>query len=223
MKTQAGWVGVVMLGISAMSGHAQSLNDTVYLGAGLGQASANELCNFDVGDGESKKCDKTGLAKTVFLGYRFNQYAAFEFDYHTIDAQASTISNVDDTGTGSKIKRDVTFKGVGLNIVGSYPVNERFSLLGLAGWSRNSVEDRVKSYEYTSGDVVASSREVDKKTSNGPLLAIGGMTQWRDAEFRLLYKDYLDVDSGMTNGDGKKLEPDIKIIELEAALHFSAL
>src|SRR5688572_17476775 len=102
----------------------------LYLGAALGEAKHNDIC-----EGANLSCDDKDAAWKIFGGYQFNRYIAAEFAY----------ANLGKTSAGANVGGIIvnpTFEVTAFELVavGMLPVFDRLSLYGKAGLYRAETE-----------------------------------------------------------------------------------
>ena len=154
-KLAALWVASALtLGIAVTPiAHAEG----GYAGVGFGQSSVDVICDLDI------RCnaDDTDTALKIFGGYQFNPNFAIEIGYY--DLGEATVTGTD-SFFGSVTEK---FKASGINfaVVGSFPVGERFTLMGKAGFFRWDLDARVNT-SIGSGSL--------SDTGFGPMFGVGG-------------------------------------------------
>ena len=94
-----------------------------YIGAGVGHSDQKDSC-----DGIAGSCDDTDTAWKLFVGYKFNPYISAEGGY--IDFGES---DADDVILGIPVSAEAEVDGFFLAGIGSWPINERFSVFGKLG------------------------------------------------------------------------------------------
>lgn len=212
----------------SMPGFAQNAGGTVYVGGGVGFGSETRFCDLDddideeaIADGiqSSTKCDETGLATKAFLGYRHNQYFAFEFAYS--DVLGSEISNrtIETNGDIDLFDTEFSLERYGVDFIGFYPLNERFSALGKIGVSKNKFIFDATNTLISDGERESES-DTYEEDGKGLLVGIGATFNIADVELRAIYERFWHVDTGIVLDSGKKLETDFSVLGLEAMMHF---
>jgi OOP family OmpA-OmpF porin len=102
-----------------------------YAGVSLGQSSASDACNGVSGPGVS--CEDTDTAFKIFGGYQINRNFGVELGY-------TDLGKVEASGGGVTASIETTaFELVG---VGSYPINNQFSIYGKLGLYRADSKGR---------------------------------------------------------------------------------
>jgi len=115
-----------LLALVAVSTPALSQDTGWYAGLGIGQSKAKDACTDIVGPVIS--CDDTDTAWKIFGGYQFNANFGAELGYTDLGEVSATFA-----GFGS-----ATFKSKGIELlgVGTYPINQQFSVFGKLGFFR---------------------------------------------------------------------------------------
>jgi OmpA-OmpF porin, OOP family len=121
-------------GLAATSAHAQ-----FYFGASAGQSKAglnggdisSQLLDLGFSSPSVSLSDKT-TSYGLKLGYQFGQYVGVEGNYTDL-GKFSYQANVTPAGS---LNAELKAKGYGLDLVGSLPIFDKFSLLGRAGVQR---------------------------------------------------------------------------------------
>ncbi len=102
-----------------------------YAGLSIGQSSASDACNGVSGPGVS--CDDKDTAFKIFGGYQINRNFGVELGY-------ADLGEVSASGGGVTASIETTaFELVG---VGSYPINNQFSVYGKLGFYRADSKGR---------------------------------------------------------------------------------
>ena len=99
-----------------------------YIGANVGQSTFKDSCS---GLPAGVSCEDSDTAFGVFGGYQFNKYFGAELGY-------TDLGKTDASGLG--VSAEIKAKGVELLAVGTFPVNEQFSLYGKLGFFRWDVD-----------------------------------------------------------------------------------
>jgi len=117
---------IAALGLSAaafaLPAAAQTSMSNFYVGATLGQSTAQDACNDLAGTGIS--CDDSDTAFKIFGGYQINRNFAAELGYADLGK-----AKADAAGLTAEIKSSAW----DLSLIGSYPINEQFSIFGRLG------------------------------------------------------------------------------------------
>lgn len=222
-------IGVAFL-LSGFSipGFAQNAGGTVYVGGGVGFGSETRFCDLDddideeaVADGiqSSTNCDETGLATKVLLGYRYNQFFAFEFTYS--DVLGSEINNrtIETNGDLDLFDTEFSLERYGIDFIGFYPINEQFSALGKMGVGKTTfIVDATNTF--ISDGERDSDSDTYEEDGKGVSIGIGATFNIADVELRAVYERFWHVDTGAKYDSGKKLETDFNVLGLEAMMHF---
>ncbi|HEV7816550.1 MAG TPA: OmpA family protein [Janthinobacterium sp.] len=133
-------------------------NSAWYLGAGVGQSHASidqaRLSNSLTANGAtltSFGSDERDTGYKLYAGKQLNRYFALEggyFDLGTFGFQSTT------SGNGA-LNGQAGFRGVNLDLVGQWPLTERFSLYGRAG------VDYARSSAHFSGNRLITAADTD--------------------------------------------------------------
>jgi len=119
-----------LLALVAVSTPALSQDTGWYAGLGVGQSKAKDACTGVAGPGIS--CDDTDTAWKIFGGYQFNANFGAELGYTDLGEVSATFA-----GFGSAT---IESKGIELLGVGTYPINQQFSIFGKLGFFRWDVD-----------------------------------------------------------------------------------
>ncbi len=121
----------------AMCGTASAATPGWYLGVGAGESDA-DVSSGDVnqdmaeaGITGTSSVDDTDTAWKIFAGYQYNRYLGVEVGY--VDLGEIDVDAITTAPTAATIKADVETQGVALSVVGSYPINDKFSVFGRVG------------------------------------------------------------------------------------------
>lgn len=147
-----------------------------YLGAGIGQSKAQDpgSCSdlaliFD--PGYTCSIDDTDTSFNLFAGYQFMPYVSGELGY--IDLGKFNIAAAGTSlGTPLEVSGDIKAKGWTLSVVGTYPIQPNFLLLGRLGIFRWDADLGVS--VYSGGVFIGSASESASGTD--PLYGVG--VQW---------------------------------------------
>ncbi len=125
---------IAALGFSAaafaLPAAAQTSMSNFYAGATLGQSTAKDACNDLAGTGIS--CDDSDTAFKIFGGYQINRNFAAELGYADLGkAKAEALG----------LTEEVKSTAWDLSLIGSYPINEQFSVFGRLGFYMADVKD----------------------------------------------------------------------------------
>jgi OOP family OmpA-OmpF porin len=104
-------------------------DSTWYIGATIGQSTADDACTGVSGPGVS--CDDTDTAWRILAGYRVNRHFALEAGYHQL-------GEVSASGPGGRVT--IEPKALEFLAVGILPVAAKFSVYGKAGLYRGETE-----------------------------------------------------------------------------------
>lgn len=125
---------IAALGLSAaafaLPAAAQTSMSKFYAGATLGQSTAKDACNDLAGTGIS--CDDSDTAFKIFGGYQINRNFAAELGY-------ADLGKVKAEALG--LTEEVKSTAWDLSLIGSYPINEQFSVFGRLGFYMADVKD----------------------------------------------------------------------------------
>ena len=133
MKTGFGiTMGTALLCGGLLTTASQAQEAGVYIGGAFGQAEHNDAC-----EGANISCDEKDTAWKIFGGYQFNRYVAVELGYADLGQSKAS-------GTVGSVTVNATFNVTAWELVGvgSFPVMDRLSVLGKAGFYRGEVESR---------------------------------------------------------------------------------
>jgi OOP family OmpA-OmpF porin len=127
-----GWLAAAALGGTAV--HAQ--DSGWYGGASIGRSAATidedrirgGLASQGLATREFSERDRD-TAFRLFGGYQVNRYFGIEGGWFDMGEMGYTAS----TTPGGSLRGDVRLRGMNLDLVGSFPLSERFSLLGRVG------------------------------------------------------------------------------------------
>ena len=147
--------------------------------------------------------DDTATNFEFLLGYSISEFLALEAGYNKINSVGATVGTdeiitwplIPATYTGERltsVSREST--GATLSLLGSFPLSERLSFLGLVGvmYTHAELSQRIQTSN-TSGSSGASERNVEENNSSwfvglGTDVSLSSRTQ-----IRLLYKYYPEV------------------------------
>ncbi|WP_426109997.1 OmpA family protein [Massilia sp. PWRC2] len=118
-------------------------NTASYIGAGVG--STRGFINNDdyfrvlgsTGPINSFSEDKKDIGAKLFVGKNFNRYFAMELSY----VDLGKFEYKAGTSNGRTLNRNVQFRGGALDLIGTIPMSERFSVYGRVGGSYGQVRD----------------------------------------------------------------------------------
>jgi OOP family OmpA-OmpF porin len=116
---------------SAVMAQGKAADMGWYAGISLGQSSASDACNGISGPGVS--CDDKDTAFKIFGGYQINRNFGVELGY-------TDLGKVEASGGG--VTASVETTALELVGVGSYPVNNQFSIYGKLGLYRADSKGR---------------------------------------------------------------------------------
>lgn len=145
----------VVSGLAFWAGTAAAQGD-FYLGAGGGQAEANELSftDFDDGSGIFGSFDDSDFGWKVFGGYKFFEYFAIELAYVDLgevsfDATSDGSGSIYDPGP---VTGTVTASGPVASAVAIIPAGERFEFLIKAGFMAWTADVSVSNTAFGTAD-----------------------------------------------------------------------
>jgi OOP family OmpA-OmpF porin len=210
---------VFLCALMLASGVAFGQQTGFYVGGSVGQASGNDIdadkelaAEFrdmgltDVSSGQ----DDTDTAYKLFAGYQINNYFAVEGGYvnfgkFTVDA----LGNL--AGSAVNASGDVKSYAVFVDLVGTFPVNETFSVFGKAGgaYARTKADVSVNV-----GGLFASDSESERDFV--PKIGVGAQFNLgKNFALRAEYEKYFNVgDSGSTG------ESDVDMWSIGAVFKF---
>ena len=131
MRTKYLLISTLLFSLSSPVLSADALENPWYVGGGVGQSKADDAC-----DGVSS-CDDTDTGWKLFGGYRFTQYVAVEAGYVDLGEFSGNVS-------GIGVSAEAT--GVTAHVVGTLPINDRFSLLGRLGTIYADVDVKASAF-----------------------------------------------------------------------------
>ena len=167
--------GLAVVGLASammLAGPALAQDTGFYAGLSIGQSSADVDCTG------ATTCDDKDSAWKILGGYRFNRNLAVEFGYTDLGAVSAS------DGVDSVKIESTAFE---LVAVGSFPIAEKFSLLGKIGMYRGETDGTV------SGSVSGSVSESNTD------LTFGVGVQWdftKNLAARAEWQRYSDVGGG---------------------------
>ena len=112
----------------ALPAAAQMNSSAFYAGLSIGQSKFSDACEGSVPAGFSVTCDDKDTAWRIFGGYQFHPNFAVEIGYSDLGRAQATVSSGGLSGT-AKVEA-TAFDAV---VVGSWPINQAFSLYGKFG------------------------------------------------------------------------------------------
>lgn len=194
------------------SGSTWAIEPGWYIGAGAGQSSIKDFddaCDFLSNDLSVpvSSCDDEDTAWKAFAGYQFNSNWAFEAGY--LDLGEGSLK----TGVVAGASAKATWEADGFNFmaVGSYPINDMFSLSAKAGgfwWESDlkvSGSDGVNPISYS---------DDDGKVDFG--YGLGGRVDFnKNLAARIEWEKYLNV-----GGDEHTGESDVDVISASIMYKF---
>jgi len=118
-----------------------------YIGLAVGQGSADDVCSdinsemdeFDISD-IGFSCDDSDTVYKFFGGYMFNQNFGVELSYNILGEVNASFS---DSETSDYASFSAEPTAVGLALVGSISVSDKFSLFGKVGYANWDVDIKV--------------------------------------------------------------------------------
>jgi OOP family OmpA-OmpF porin len=192
MKTKFALISAFLFSIFSPVLSAEALGNPWYIGAGVGQSEVDDFCS-----GVSN-CDDTDTGWKLFGGYRFTQYVAIEAGY--VDFGKFS-------GNSGGISGSAEVTGVTAHVVGTLPLNERFSLIGRLGTIYADVDVKASGFGIYYHD---DDQSFDFAAGVGAEVNITNQFSLR-AEYEL-FKDVGDDD---TTG-----EDDVSLASLSAVFRF---
>lgn len=189
-----------------------------YVGAGGGQSSIKDFedaCDpFTVDDYvfDIASCDDEDTAWKAFAGYQFNPNWAFEVGYLDLGEGSLKTGVVVVETTEISAKANWEADGINFMAVGSYPVNDMFSLSAKAGgfwW-----EADAKATVYADGEAIGSYSDDDGKVDFG--YGLGARVDFNEnLAARVEWEKYLNV-----GGDEHTGESDVDVISASILFKF---
>lgn len=171
-----------------------------YAGVGFGQTSVDVDCILDI----SCSADDSDTALKIFGGYQFNPNFAIELGYY--DLGEAKLTGTDSFLGFTRARAEAS--GINFAVVGSFPVTERFTLMGKAGFFRWEVDYS----EFTSSFGSYSASE----TGFDPMFGIGGAFNFSEKlGIRVEYEKFLDVGDEDTTG-----QSDVDLISASLVFRF---
>jgi OOP family OmpA-OmpF porin len=171
-----------------------------FAGVGFGQTSVDIECSLDI----SCNADDSDTGVKIFGGYQFNPNVAFEVAY--VDLGEAKISGTDSVLGSTTATIEVS--GFNFAVIGSFPVGERFNLMGKAGFFRWDLDLNASSSVFGSGS--------GSETGFDPMFGIGGSFNVTDKfGFRVEYEKFLDVGDEDTTG-----QSDVDLISASVFFRF---
>ena len=132
-------------------------NTASYIGVGVG-GTRGFINNDDyhrvigsTGFVNSFSEDKKDIGAKLFVGKNFNKYIALELGY----VDLGKFEYKSSTSNGNSLNRETSFRGGSLDLIGTIPMSERFSVYGRVGGSYGMVKDKYtgnRGYALTSPD-----------------------------------------------------------------------
>ena len=118
-------------------------NTASYIGVGVG--GTRGFINMDdyhrsigqTGFVNSFSEDKKDIGAKFFVGKNFNQYVAIELGY----VDLGKFEYKSSTSNGNSLNRETNFRGGYLDLIGTIPMSQRFSVYGKVGGSYGQVRD----------------------------------------------------------------------------------
>jgi OmpA-OmpF porin, OOP family len=116
---------------------AQAADAGFYLGAGFGQATADEFCEAAEGrpGWTINSCDDKASAWKIFAGYRLNRHVAIEGTYLQTDDFTAQLAF-----TGVPVSLSADARAYGIAALGIWPFTPQFSIFGKLGIAKTEVE-----------------------------------------------------------------------------------
>lgn len=194
---------LAVLGALSVYGAAASAQDAKwYAGAAIGQSKFNGMCD----DTGGLSCKDTDTAWKFFGGYKFHPNFSAELGYSDFGK-----ANLSGTTAGVGVNADFKANAWELDGVGSWPLANKFSILGRLGVYRAKMDGRATA---AAGGLSASASA--SATNTGLTFGIGGgydITQTVAA--RLEWQRYSKVGGDNVAGKG-----DIDVISIGALFKF---
>lgn len=178
-----------------------------YIGGGAGQAT------YDISDRYfgSEGVDDSDKAFKLIAGYQFNDYLSLEGGYVDLGKLSyfSDVTLTNPEGEIFDIHMDgiVEIDGLIINIVGSYPIAEQFSIytkVGMFSWEREAVHNSSSTHFEERPTYYSVDRSGD---GSDVFYGLGLSYNWNSFYFRVEYEKF-------------KSDDDIDTFSLGAVYHF---
>ena len=114
----------------------------------------------------STSIDDRETAYKVFGGYQANRYLGFEAGYFSLGKFTTHADTVNGGGPGT-LDGTLNFKGLNFDVVGTYPVTEKFGLLGRIGAQFTRNRSSYTATGFTPNDPTPNSRNTNYKVGAG--------------------------------------------------------
>ena len=174
-------------------------------GASENQATDNLVAFFEANGAEvldsTADIDDSDTAFGVGGGYQLNDYFALEFSYVDLGSTAydfsATLEDEDGNQADAEVALESSAAGPVFSAVGIWPIGERFSVFGRAGFSLLNAEGTARvTIDAQSGRDSQDSQKFD------PMLGIGAeYNMGKHFAVRLAWDRYFDVGTSGTTGD----------------------
>lgn len=179
-----------------------------YLGGGAGQSRAKLTSSTFVsalnGTGASVATytsDEKEVSYKLFLGYQYNPYLAFEGGYFNLGTYTFNATTTPAGTLAGSLKNTV---GSNLDIIGTLPIAERFSLLARAGVQSSKTRDLFSATGVVLTAPTPSKNQISYKIGVG-----AGMDFTRNVGVRADWERYRIGD-----GYGTKMDVDLYTLNL---------
>ncbi|MYL23959.1 outer membrane beta-barrel protein [Halomonas alkaliantarctica] len=164
---------------------------------GFDQAAANWL-TAPTATGASVNDDDSDALWRLGAGYALNDYLAVELFYEDMGDYSGSMTLEGTSPQGASATLDATetveLSGLGAQLVGQWPLNERFSLLGTAGVSYLENEREYRSQVSNFNAPGQSGSQSDDSHEWVPTLGLGASYQLADQlDLRGRYTRYFDA------------------------------
>lgn len=167
MQNKQTWVARLALGAAVLAGAMSAAQaEGIYVGGGVGVPDYHSSINGVTGGG-------SGTGVNLYGGYQFNPNLAVELGGYEL-------GHIDNS-TGK-----ANVRGAYLDVVGAYPLNERFSLLGSAGVAQGR-------FDTTNGDDSSSAFKLGAGVQYQLTPALGLRAKYD----RYMYTDAFDQKPGI--------------------------
>lgn len=189
---------LILSTLAATSAFAASAG--FYAGATAGYGSINfKSYTYPGHDGATVSASKkTGLAYGVQLGYNFNQYIGIEAAYNKLPKLTLKTSGVKKTQSSK-------MSDYSLSVVGYYPLNDQFDLVGKAGYAS-----------------VKASGDGDSNSKGTPVFAVGAQyVLQQNMYLQATYSYFLKKNSFPKDGDNYR--PNINLFAVSFNYNFSSM
>ena len=168
-------LALASLGATAALAAAPALADESYFYGGLGVATSRgkldaaglTAAQLPVGTvAVSSAIDDRETAYKVFGGYQLNRWVGFEFGYFSL-GKFTTHAVTDTGGTPGTLDGKLNFKGLNLDVVGTAPIADKFSLIGRLGTQIARNRSSYTAVGFSPNDASPNNRNTNYKVGVG--------------------------------------------------------